>query len=117
MILDPATLEAVRRGDPAAFRRLVEVFWEMHDLLLASDDGLARPALEGYAKVLGLDLERFRQDLDSHRFAARIAKDRQVADDFGIEGTPTFLFNGRIIRGARDVAFFCGLVDEELARR
>jgi hypothetical protein len=38
-------------------------------------------------------------------------------DDFGIEGTPTFLFNGRIIRGARDVAFFRGLVDEELARK
>src|SRR5260370_40315126 len=40
-------------------------FWEMHDLLFANQSALKREHLLDYAKKLGLELERFRKDLDS----------------------------------------------------
>jgi hypothetical protein len=39
-------------------------FWPMHDLLLANASHLTRRHLEGYAARIGLELPRFRVDLD-----------------------------------------------------
>src|SRR5919106_725721 len=50
-------------------------FWEMHDLLLAHQDALRPDDLMGYAEQLGLDVERFANDLREHAGAARIAED------------------------------------------
>ena len=44
-------------------------FWEMHDLLLAHQGDLSPRALRGYAEQLGLDLERFREETQSHAHA------------------------------------------------
>src|SRR6185503_17118146 len=38
-------------------------FWEMHDVLLTHQDALEPRDLVGYAEELGLDVERFRDDL------------------------------------------------------
>ena len=38
-------------------------FWEMHDLLLDHQDALEPPDLVGYARELGLDVDRFTDDL------------------------------------------------------
>ena len=49
--------------------------WEVHDLLLAHQDALTVPDLREYARQLGLDQDRFSEDLDSRRFALRVAHD------------------------------------------
>ena len=41
-------------------------FWEMHDLLLEHQDALRPRDLVGYAEQLGLDVDRFRDDLREH---------------------------------------------------
>jgi Na+/H+ antiporter NhaA len=77
-------------------------FWEMHDLLFAHQDELTVRSLHGYAEQLGLDLERFGDDLRRRRHAARVRDDVGTADASGVTGTPTFFINGRRHYGAYD---------------
>jgi protein-disulfide isomerase len=78
-------------------------FWEMHDLLLAHQGALRIPDLVSYAEEIGLDAERFRDDLRRHVGAGRIAQDVDSADLSGVSGTPTFFINGRRHYGAYDI--------------
>jgi Na+/H+ antiporter NhaA len=78
-------------------------FWEMHDLLLERQDALRPRDLIGYADELGLDVERFQDDLRTHRQAARVARDVDSADLSGVSGTPTFFINGRRHYGPYDI--------------
>jgi Na+/H+ antiporter NhaA len=78
-------------------------FWQMHDVLLDHQDALHRPDLESYARELGLDVDRFADELRSHEHAARIADDVDSADLSGVSGTPTFFVNGRRHYGAYDI--------------
>ena len=78
-------------------------FWEMHDVLLENQDRLGPNDLAQYAEQLGLDVERFTADLQSHAGAARVAEDVDSADLSGVSGTPTFFINGRRHYGAYDI--------------
>jgi Na+/H+ antiporter NhaA len=78
-------------------------FWEMHDLLLDHQDRLGFSDLAGYAEQLGLDVERFTNELQDHAGAARVAEDVDSADLSGVSGTPTFFINGRRHYGAYDI--------------
>ncbi|WP_320670621.1 Na+/H+ antiporter NhaA [Patulibacter defluvii] len=77
-------------------------FWEMHERLLHDDDGLSGRDLLRHAAELGLDVERFADDLRRRRHAPRVARDVQSADASGVSGTPTFFVNGRRHQGAYD---------------
>lgn len=77
-------------------------FWEMHDLLFSRQDALAPRDLARYAEELGLDVERFSEDLRRRRYAGRIREDVAGADRSGVSGTPTFFVNGLRHHGAYD---------------
>jgi Na+/H+ antiporter NhaA/predicted DsbA family dithiol-disulfide isomerase len=79
-------------------------FWEMHDLLLSHQDALHPRDLRRYADELGLDAERFEEDLRTHEHAGRIADDVDSADLSGVTGTPSFFVNGSRHVGAYDIA-------------
>src|SRR3954451_5173467 len=78
-------------------------FWEMHDLLFEHQDALRFSDLVRYAGELGLDTERFADDLRTRAFAARVSTDVDSADLSGVSGTPTFFVNGRRHHGAFDL--------------
>jgi protein-disulfide isomerase len=96
----PHTQQAAEAAEAAAAQG---AFWEMHDVLLTHQDALERDDLIGYAEALGLDVDRFVEDLDEHAGAARIAEDVDGADLSGVSGTPTFFVNGRRHYGAYDI--------------
>jgi Na+/H+ antiporter NhaA len=77
-------------------------FWEMHDRLLSHQDDLGPADLYRHAADLGLDLERFSDDLRRRRHAGRVAEDVRSADASGVSGTPTFFINGRRHVGVYD---------------
>jgi predicted DsbA family dithiol-disulfide isomerase len=56
-----------------------------------------------HASDLGLDLDRFSEDLRHRRHAPRVERDVQSADASGVAGTPTFFINGRRHHGVYDV--------------
>jgi Na+/H+ antiporter NhaA len=91
-------------------------FWEMHDLLLERQDALGFRDLVGYAAELGLDAERFEEDLRTRSGAGRIAQDVDSADLSGVSGTPTFFINDLRHYGAYDIATLSAAVKAARAR-
>ena len=88
----------------------------MHDLLLEHQDALRPSDLTRYAEELGLDVERFEDDLRKHTGAGRIEEDVDSADLSGVSGTPTFFINGRRHYGAYDIATLSNAVRAARAR-
>jgi protein-disulfide isomerase len=91
-------------------------FWPMHDRLFAVHGLVDRASVELYATDLGLDLNRFRGDLDAGTFRDQVAADEQDALALGVTGTPTFFINGRPVHGNAPLRDFTQTIDEELAR-
>jgi protein-disulfide isomerase len=91
-------------------------FWELHDLLLDRQDALRPPDLVRYAAQLGLDVQRFTDDLRRHAGAARVAEDVDSADLSGVSGTPTFFINGIRHHGAFDIGTLSAAVKAARAR-
>jgi Na+/H+ antiporter NhaA len=78
-------------------------FWPMHDKLIAHQDELRPMHLRPYAEDVGLDVERFRDELRRREYAPRVEVDVASADASGVAGTPSFFINGRRHEGAYDV--------------
>ena len=91
-------------------------FWEMHDLLLDHQDALMARDLLGYARSLGLDMEKFTADVRRHTGAVRVAEDVDSADLSGVSGTPTFFVNGMRHYGAYDLEGLSKAVKLAIAR-
>jgi Na+/H+ antiporter NhaA len=91
-------------------------FWEMHDLLFGRQDALSVEDLIGYAGELGLDTDVFAEKLRKRKYAPRIARDVESADQSGVTGTPTFFANGRRHHGAFDLNSLTELVRSALTQ-
>jgi protein-disulfide isomerase len=91
-------------------------FWEMHDQLLDHQEDLTPAALSRHAEQLGLDIERFWDELRSHEHTERVEVDVASADASGVAGTPTFFINGKRHQGAYDVATLSAAVRAARAR-
>jgi Na+/H+ antiporter NhaA len=78
-------------------------FWEMNDRLLQHQDQLTPADLRRHAEELGLDLDRFWDDLRRREYAERVADDVASADASGVAGTPGFFINGRRHQGSYDI--------------
>jgi protein-disulfide isomerase len=75
-------------------------FWEMHDLIYETQKSWheafsSKPIFEEYAKRIGLDVERFKQDVESDHVARRVTADGVLGRAMGVKGTPTVFLNGR----------------------
>ena len=91
-------------------------FWGMHERLIAHQAELRPTDLGRYAEELGLDLERFREEVGRHAYADRVAEDVAGADASGVAGTPSFFINGRRHDGAYDIATLTAAVHRARAR-
>ncbi len=78
-------------------------FWAMHDRLLGGQPRLGPADLVAHAQALGLDVDRFMDDLASHVGAGQIIDDTTGADHSGVIGTPTFFIDGRRYQGPFDI--------------
>ncbi len=91
-------------------------FWEMHDLLFDNQRNLEKKDLKSYASKLKLDIAKFNSCLDSESYKDEISQDSAEATGLGITGTPTFIINGRQLKGAATFESFKEIIDEELAK-
>jgi protein-disulfide isomerase len=92
-------------------------FWPMHDRMFADQTALGVEGLKKSAADIGLDRARFDACLDSGRHAAAVQKDLSEGQSYGVNGTPAFFVNGRLISGAQPFAQFTRLIDDELQRK
>ena len=77
-------------------------FWEMHDLLFENQDALAPKDLYRYAERIGLDIERFRDELKSRRYQSLVNEHFRRGVQNGVYGTPGLFVNAVRYAGALD---------------
>ena len=77
-------------------------FWEMHDILFEKQAEWSQSFnperyFRTYAEDIGLNVDRFRFDLESDMVKDRVNTDADEAAALGLPGTPAFVFNGESI--------------------
>ena len=77
-------------------------FWPMHDAIYENQDLLSPALLTRLGLRLGLDMQRFTDDVESHRFLSKVKDDFMSAVRSGAAGTPTFFINGERYEGSFD---------------
>jgi len=98
-----------------------ERFWEYHDLLYENQGSknagaFSDDSLIGFAREAGLDVERFESSFKGGKYEDIVEQVFREAQDAGIQGTPTFLINGRILVGAQPLEVFEQMIEEELRK-
>jgi protein-disulfide isomerase len=80
-------------------------YWELHrDLLLHKGSNSEEGAYK-LAEKLGLDMTKLKADATSADVAKQLQSNRQLADKLGIQGTPHFIIDDKVIPGAPDNLF------------
>ncbi len=89
-------------------------FWEMHDAMYNHFEDLSRKSILAMAKQIGLDMDRFENDIDSTEVRETVVRDVQDGNDAGVEGTPTLFIDGQRYNGAILLSALKPVLDDEL---
>src|SRR5262249_30535219 len=92
------------------FWALTAKFWKNQDALAAAD-------VEKYAQEAGLDVKKWKEDMNATAIHEKVAKDRTEGEKLNINGTPAVFIDGREVRDAKDFETLKAFVDEELEAR
>ncbi len=92
-------------------------FWQYHDRLFANQSRLGPADLKQHAAELGLDAAKFDACVDTHKYKSQIDADMQDAEQAGVNGTPAFFINGRMLSGALPFEAFKRVIDDELSNK
>ena len=112
-LLDPE--DGTQAAEAAEAARAQGRFWAFHDRVFAERGAIDRAALESCAREVGLDMARFRRDLDSGRFRSAVREEDRVAAQLGVSATPAFFINGRPLIGSHSLGMFIAVIEEERA--
>jgi protein-disulfide isomerase len=77
-------------------------FWPMHDAIYENQDLLSAALLTRLGQRLGLDMQRFTDDVASHRLLPKVKENFMSAVRSGAAGTPSFFINGEPYEGSYD---------------
>jgi len=94
-------------------------FWDYHDVLFANQTGenigdFSDPRLQAMAKQLGLDMDAFDACYPTADALASVLADSLLAQQSGINATPSFLINGKPLVGAQPFEVFQQAIEAEL---
>jgi protein-disulfide isomerase len=92
-------------------------FWQMHDVLVKNQPTLDASKADQYAKEAGLDLKRFKSDLEKNRaeYDKRIDTEMRLGNAVDVRGTPTIYIDGKKVR-VRTVEGMSAMIDGDLAK-
>lgn len=74
------------------------MFWEYNEELFEISPALDRDSLISAAERVGLDMEKFKADLDDPKYNNEVAEDNALAARLGLNSTPSFILNNRLLR-------------------
>jgi protein-disulfide isomerase len=108
--------ESVNAAVAARAAQAQDRFWEYHDLLYDSQfSGYSDENLMALARKAGLDTQRFESDYENARYERLVRADFQEGLNLGVNGTPTFFINGKMLVGLQPVGVFEDAIED--ARR
>jgi protein-disulfide isomerase len=92
-------------------------FWEMHDLIYDNQSFWStqtnpESTFVSYAKQLGLDEKKFRDDYGSDAVKNIIKRDQDYGDSLAVNQTPTFYVNGQKLAGAQTFDQWQSLIED-----
>jgi protein-disulfide isomerase len=89
-------------------------FWEMHAIMFKNQTALDRPSLEKYAAQIGINVDKFKADLDSGKWKSKVDAELAEGNKIGARGTPSFFINGKPFVGAQPLDAFKAKIDAEI---
>jgi protein-disulfide isomerase len=75
-------------------------YLKFHEALMSQSGHLTSETVTGIAGQLGLDLQKFNEDMKSAEISATIESNRKLAESLQIEATPSFVIGGELVPGA-----------------
>lgn len=131
--IHPNSFAAARAAEAAGMQNK---YWQMHDMLYqenvayysAQQAGQSYSSWIGasdplsfftqYAKTLGLNVAKFKQDYASSAVNSAINADMAAGNKFNISGTPTYVLDGKKIASPTPtVEAFSAVLDAEIAKK
>ena len=99
------------------------MFWDFHDLIFANQAYLFSSVskkidktLEAYAEILGLDVDKFNECIKSDKYKQQVSDDYIEALQLGIEVTPSFVLNDKVLVGNLPLVEFQSEIENALTQ-
>ena len=94
-------------------------FWEMHDMIYKNQEEWsgsmgAIDVFSGYAKTLGLDVAKFKTDINNPTIEQNILAEYKEGVKLGVDSTPSFFLNGKKLKNPATVEEFDALIKKEI---
>jgi len=83
-----------------------------HEALLASEEELTQETILTMATAVGLDTEKLHRDMESPSIQTTIERNRALARELGINGTPGFIVGTELVPGALDLKDLKNLIKQ-----
>ena len=102
------------KASQAAYRQ--GRFWEMYELLYSNLGHQEMEDLLRYAEELGMDVERFKRDMEDPQLVQVIERDKMEGLKANLKGTPTLFINGKMYHLRHEEYFLKDVINEEAER-
>lgn len=103
-----------------ALQQKPEAFWALYNYYFSNQRDITPQNLKDKSlealKDSGVDKDKFSDCLDNKKTLDLVKQDQQEGQSVGVNGTPAFIINGRLISGAQPYDNFKAVIDDELAR-
>ncbi len=77
-----------------AARRQPDKYVALHFALMSQEGSIDQATIDAVAGKVGLDVDKLKMDMQDPVLAQTLAASKDLAHKVGIDGTPTFIFNG-----------------------
>lgn len=98
-ILGPSSRLAAQAALAATMQDEGRRYLAFNDALMSHQGQLSERAVFDYADDVGLDVRQLRRDMELPEVSERIARTQRLARSLRIEGTPSFVIGGQLVRG------------------
>jgi protein-disulfide isomerase len=89
-------------------------FFEYHALLFKNQGAFDSNSLASYAQQVGIDAQTFATCVNSGKHLADVAASSKAAAAAGVDGTPSFFINGKLVSGALPISEFQSRIEAAL---
>lgn len=92
-----ASTAAEAAGQQGKFYEMFDQLYQNQSTWGDTDSATRDKDFDQYAQSIGLNMSKYHQDLSSSAVADKINRDRATGANFGVDGTPTFVLDGKVL--------------------